>query len=100
MKTYDTLSEAVNDLQKRGYTLDFNLIEAGVHCAEQKIHIHPEHFHIDEVYRFEGITDPGDENIIYAIASKKYQLKGILVSAFGTYDDGLSAVMLSKLQYR
>ncbi|MCD6065153.1 MAG: hypothetical protein K0R82_3064, partial [Flavipsychrobacter sp.] len=25
MHTYDTLSEAVNDLKKRGYTADFNL---------------------------------------------------------------------------
>ena len=99
MISYDTLSEAVNDLQNRGYSLNFNLANDALHCAERNINLHPEDFHIDEVHRFEGNTDPGDENVVYAISSKKYHSKGIWVSAFGTYDDGLSAEMLSKLQY-
>jgi hypothetical protein len=100
MKTYDTLSEAVNDLQQNGYGLNFNLAGDCLHCAEYNLKLHPDDFHIDNIYRFEGMNDPGDSNIVYAISSVKYKAKGIFVSAYGAYDEGLSAPLLSKLAYR
>ena len=33
MKNYDTLSEAINDLQGNGYTYDFNLKPECLECA-------------------------------------------------------------------
>ena len=54
-------------------------------------------FEIDEVHRFEGETDPGDENIVYAISSTTHQLKGVLVNAYGMYADSTSAQIISKL---
>ncbi len=97
MKSYDTLSEAVNDLVKRGYTYNFNIKSDCIYCVENAINIHPEDFEIDEVYRFEGNTDPGDENVLFAISSAKYNLKGLLVNAFGVYADSFSSEIMAKL---
>lgn len=97
MKTYDTMSEAVNDLQKRGYVHDFNLEEEWVECIQNKCRLRADEFEIDEVYRFEGDTDPGDSNIVYAISSKLDDTKGVLVNAYGVYSDTTSAELVAKL---
>lgn len=97
MKNYDTLSEAVNDLVSRGYVYNFNLKNDCIKCVENEINIHPEDFNIDEVHRFEGNTDPGDENVLFAISSDKYNIKGLLVNAFGMYADSFSSDLMSKL---
>ena len=98
MRNYETMSEAVNDLVKRGYTHDFNIDKNCLVCVGTTHQLSPKDFEIDEVYRFEGETDPGDENIVYAISSPKYGLKGILVNAFGLYADADSAELVSHLQ--
>ena len=100
MKAFDTVTEAINNLQLRGYTYDFKVNKDCLFCDEKRIQLKPEEFEIDEVYRFEGNSDPGDENIVYAISSQHHHLKGILVSAFGTYSEITSDELLSKLQYK
>lgn len=85
---YDTLSQAVNDLIKRGYTTDF-LIETEKECLICKNNtgeareLSPEEFQIDEVYRFEGMTDPGDESILFAISSPVHNIKGTVINSYG-----------------
>ena len=75
----------------------FSIDEDCLTCVENNINLHPDDFEIDEVHRFEGPTDPGDENILLAISSEKYKIKGLLVNAFGMYSDSFSAKLLSKL---
>jgi hypothetical protein len=94
MYNYDTVSEAVNDLRKRGYTEDFNLGMDALHCKEIKCL--PEDFEITEIYRFEGNTDPADEAIVFAIESGKNKIKGVLVNGYGISSDSLSAAMIKK----
>lgn len=83
--SYDTLSEAVNDLQKRGYTHDFLIPDEKecVYCKDHSLELSPDEFVIDEVYRFEGMTDPGDESIVFAISSDKHLVKGLVINSFG-----------------
>jgi len=96
MKNYETVSEAVNDLVRRGYDHDLN-IEGDILVSSKNHQLSPEEFEIDEIYRFEGDTDPGDENIVYAISSVKKKMKGILVNAYGHYADAASSELMSKL---
>ena len=100
MKTYETVTEAVQDLQRRGYTENFNLQKDLLLCDEKEIYLHPKDFEVDEVYRFEGNSDPGDENTVYAISSDKHKLKGILLSAYGAYADITSTELLDKLHFK
>lgn len=97
MKTYDTVTEALLDLKLRGFTTDFNIAFDKLICSENKICLNPNEFEITAVYRFEGATDPGDENVVYAIESKDGTVKGSLLSAYGTYAESISTEMIQKL---
>ena len=97
MKVYETLSQAISDLTKRGYTFNFNIKNDCIECVENSINMEPDEFEIDEVHRFQEMSDVGDENILYAISSDKYQLKGLLVNAFGIYADSASVRLVEKL---
>ncbi|WPP49819.1 phosphoribosylpyrophosphate synthetase [Catalinimonas niigatensis] len=96
----DTLSSTMNELRKRGYVEDFNLNKYGLKQKNGHLQLTPKEFIIDEVYRFEGMTDPDDEAILYAVSSDKYQLKGILVNGYGIYSDALTDQLLEKLKMR
>ena len=100
MVAYDTLSEAVNGLKKRGYTIDYNLEFDCLTCKESPVPLKPSEFEITEVYRFEGMTDPADETIVYAISTKDGSVKGTLVNAYGAYSDTASEELVDKLKIK
>lgn len=94
--SYDTVTEAVNGLKARGFKVDFNLRENCIICDDQRFD--PREFEIREVYRFEGITDPADQAIVYGIESQS-GLKGVLVNGYGIYSEPLSDELAKKLAY-
>ncbi|MBK6699947.1 MAG: phosphoribosylpyrophosphate synthetase [Saprospiraceae bacterium] len=100
MHNYETVSEAINDLIKRGYTHDFNIHLDGecLVCNNTTTQLSPDDFEIDETYRFEGNTDPGDEMILFAISSKKHKIKGTLLNAYGLYSDSVTTKIVEKLE--
>jgi len=99
MFTYDTVTEAVSGLRKRGYTIDFNLDYDCIICHETPISLMPSEFEITEVHRFEGDSDPADEAVVYAIESRHGQ-KGLLVNGFGISADAISDEMIEKLKLK
>lgn len=99
MEGYTTLVDAMNGLHKEGYVEDFNLKENCLECRAGQYRIFHNEFEIDKYYRFEGETDPGDESILYAISSDKYNLKGVLVNGYGIYSDPIADEMLKKLAF-
>lgn len=97
MENYQTLVDALNGLKQKGYTLDFNLANGVLHNSHENVTLHPEDFHIDEIHRFEGMTDPGDNSILYAISCDKYNIKGVFINGYGVYSDDISEALLKKL---
>lgn len=97
MYTYDTVVDALNGLRERGFTIDFNIAFDKIICSENKHSLNPTDFEITEMHRFEGDTDPGDENVVYAVESKDGKLRGVITSAFGMYAESASTDMLRKL---
>jgi hypothetical protein len=97
MNHYDTVVDAVNGLKQRGFTIDFNLAFDQIICTENKYCLNPDQFEITEVYRFEGDSNPADEDVVYAVTSKDGKLKGAITSAYGMYSDNVSTDMLRKL---
>ena len=96
MKTFETLSEAMQDLKTRGYTNDFNLHPEWIECPPMRLKFRASEFHVDEIYRFEGATNPDDSAVLFAIQSSA-GVKGILVDAYGAYADSLSPEMIRAL---
>jgi hypothetical protein len=98
----DTLIETLEDLKEQGFTYDFNLTAHSLEVHQGDgicLTLSPEDFDIVLVYRFEGMTDPSDMSILYAIESKD-GLKGTLVSSYGVYADAMSNEMIKKLDTR
>lgn len=98
MNTMTPLSRVLTVLKERGYTEDFNLTETCIICHGNSLQIYPQDFVVDKHYRFEGPSDPGDEAIVYAISSKKHNIKGVLVDGYGMYSDSLSNEMIQSLR--
>ncbi|QHT71710.1 phosphoribosylpyrophosphate synthetase [Rhodocytophaga rosea] len=100
MQTYVTLSDTMNELRKQGYVEDFNLRQTCLECRSGQFKIFTDEFKVDTYYRFEGASDPSDQAILYAISSERYQLKGVLVNAYGIYSEPVTDEMLEKLEIR
>lgn len=97
MYSYETLSEALNDLAKRGYVHNFNIECDCIKCSSIELKLNPDEFEITEFYRFEGDSNPDDQEIVYAIESRD-GIKGTLVNAYGIYSDEISGELVKKLK--
>ncbi len=93
-----TLSELMAKLKKEGYTEELTMKPQFLECRDGELLILPSEFHVDKVFRFEGFTNPDDESILYAITASKYNLKGLMVEAYGAYTDSISREMMLKLR--
>ncbi|MCB0725202.1 MAG: phosphoribosylpyrophosphate synthetase [Ignavibacteriae bacterium] len=99
MKQYSNLIEAINELTKRGYTFNFNIDTDCIECVENHIRLRPHEFEIDEVHRFQEMSDIDNESILYAISSTQNNVKGLLVNAYSIYADTASAELARKLTH-
>jgi len=99
MKSYETLVDALQDLNKRGYTANLTLDGDTINDNSNNIQMQADDFEITEFYRFEGPTNPSDMSIAYAIKSDKYNLQGVLVNAYGTYANNSSSAIEAKLNH-
>jgi hypothetical protein len=95
--SYETLSEAVEDLKERGYTYDFHYEDACLHCHKIGEKFTADDLKITGVYRFEGVSDPDDNDVLYAIESKEGH-KGILIDAYGVYADEHKSAFLDNIK--
>ena len=88
-----TLSEAMEGLLRRGFTEHFGVRGDQLRGLEGGKTFGPGDVTIREYERFEGVSDPDDMAILYAIESSS-GTRGTLVDAFGVYSDpGISAYL-------
>ncbi len=98
MESYDTLSQATTALKKQGYKIDFDFKEGKLQDVNSKEEYESSKFHIVKLFRFEGMTNPSDMSIVYAISTADGEKnKGLLIDAYGTYSDDDSAEALKKM---
>ena len=57
-------------------------------------------FVIDKYYRFEGISDPVDEAVVYAISSPAYNIKGVLVNGYVISSERIADEMIQASKKR
>ena len=89
MYHYATVSKALEELAEKGYKIDYNL-------KEEEIINSPENFTIEEIYRYEGESDPGDEATVFGIKSSSGD-KGIFVAGLNAYTEKSAAKVLNEL---
>jgi len=82
MNQYDTVIDATKNLRRRGYTVDFVLKDGKMKNPDTDKRYEPSDMCVDEFHRFEGISNPADSSIVFAVSCKD-DTKGLVVSAYG-----------------
>ncbi|SDS72778.1 hypothetical protein SAMN05216490_1691 [Mucilaginibacter mallensis] len=95
--SYHSKTDAIIDLQERGYDHDFILNNECLHCVQQSQLVCPDDFEVTEAYRFDGKKKMCDNYVIYAIRLLNNDIKGILMTPYSTLTKGLSIHLWSKL---
>lgn len=81
----ETLTAAVARLQESGYSGWWLAVPGGmVHCTVCGADFDASQVLVDEVVRFEGPSDPGDEAILYALTGPCTD-RGLYSSSYGHY---------------
>ncbi len=96
MKTtheYASAAEALNALAKQGYSVDYNV-------EFDYLLNHAEDYHIDYLYRYEGESDPSDENSVYGIRNTVTEQKGVFVTGNLAFLEGKKRKIILDLERR
>lgn len=99
MEPYTTMTEAVDGLKSRGFTSNFEFIDNKLQAMESDRRFAADELTIVEHYRFEGITNPADESIVFAIESRD-GTRGVLVDAYGVYANPELTTFLKGVEIR
>ena len=94
----ETLSQAVDRLTAHGYTDAFRAEPDGMRAVVAGILYRPELLIVEEVARFEGISDPADEAIVLALHCREDGIKGTYTLPFGPGMGALDAKMMHRLR--
>lgn len=93
---YPSEREAIESLQRRGFSARFRAEENNFSSIDNKKSFRPEDLKIVEIHRFEGATDVDDMSIVYGLESND-GTKGILIDAFGPYSDPKLAPLIERV---
>jgi hypothetical protein len=95
---WQEMSETVviNDLRRRGFVEHFIVVGRELRGVESGRTFGPQEVVIRAYHRFEGVSDPGDMAIVYAVEARDGTL-GILIDAFGVYASSAVAAFLKNV---
>jgi hypothetical protein len=91
-----TLASVIEDLARRGFTEQFAPAAGRLRAILAHKAVAPEEVAVSETYRFEGISDPDDMAILYAIETRN-GLRRTLTDAFGVYSDPDVGTFMTKV---
>jgi len=92
------LMTSMEELARQGFTDHFAAVTGGLRALTHRMIVPPKDVVIDEYRRFEGVSDPDDMAILYAVEAGG--VRGTLVDAFGVYADPVLAEVLSHIAIR
>ena len=86
-------ADALEALRAEGFTASFVPSDGSLHLLGGNREYRPDELAIRAYQRFEGVSDPDDMSIVYAIETRD-GVRGTLVDAFGVYaNPAVTAVM-------
>jgi len=78
---FDTLSQAINRLTKDGYKEDFVAGDTKIIAIISKKEYLPAELKIVDSFRFDGMTNPQDDSVVFAVEAND-GTKGTLVMSY------------------
>ena len=92
----NTLSQKINELRESGYTTNYSVKDNLIINQDDEVEIKLDDLIVDDFFRFEGMTNPSDTSILYAINTKNGK-KGTLVEGYGI-NSSLSKALAKKIK--
>lgn len=83
----DTVTEALAMLRAEGYDHEFELVDGQLRCGSADVSCSVGDATVDRLFRFEGLSDPGDQMIVFGLSDPGTGTRGVLASAFGPSAD-------------
>jgi hypothetical protein len=85
--TYMTeMQKCIATLEAKGFVDEYKMEQGQLYCLTSGHRFKPQDVKAVNFYRFEGISDPDDMAILYAIETNDGR-KGVLIDAYGFYSD-------------
>jgi hypothetical protein len=81
-----SLATCVNRMIAEGYSEDFKITEQGLASLNKERSYSPDQIQIVNFFRFEGMSDPDDNAVLYVIETTD-GTKGTVIDAYGIYND-------------
>ncbi|GGD53427.1 phosphoribosylpyrophosphate synthetase [Muriicola marianensis] len=85
-RNYDSLSQAVNSLTEEGFREDFRAGDTEIIGSVSGKNYRPEDLRIVDFFRFEGMTNPQDATVVFAIEAQDGN-RGTLVMSYSAKHD-------------
>lgn len=97
MMEMESLTDALHRLREAGYPADLTALSNGdLQCRSCDTRCDPATARVDEIVRFEGLTDPGDAAILIAIRCSCGHA-GLFTAAYGVDVAPADGLVLSRL---
>lgn len=96
-KEMEPSSDRLEQLRKEGFTNDFMVKDGYLTFNDSPVGYKPESVKIVSYYRYEGISDPADNSIVYAMETSDGH-KGILTDAYGMYADEKTGKFIQQVE--
>jgi len=91
------LEKCMNKLEAEGFTDQYKVENGKLHDLTNKKKYKPNEVKAVNFYRFEGISNPDDMSILYAIETSDGR-KGTLVDAYGYYSDDETGAFINQIE--
>jgi hypothetical protein len=84
------VAQILKHCEGQGFTERFIVLKNALYAPSADKIYQPEEIRIVDTYRYEGLTDPDDNSIVYALVCSD-GIKGTVVDAYGVYANGIFA---------
>ena len=92
----DTIDDRMRQFRTAGWREPISVSDGGLRCGSCAQWVAPDDVAVDEVDRFEGASDPGDEAILFAITMPCGH-RGVLPAAYGKDASAEVAEVMTRL---
>ena len=92
-----SLTECLKKMVEEGYTENFTIEDNRLKCVSCDQDYSPKDIHIKNFFRFEGASDPDDNDILYVIETNDGK-KGTIVDAYGAYADADTSAFITEVE--
>ena len=96
-KPMETLRGALERLRNAGFRDSLRATPDGFVAEGTDPVYAPEELVVDEIVRFEGVSDPEDEAVLFALRSRSGAVRGTFVTSFGVKTDPVAAELVRRL---